>query len=123
LKKAIAIEPAFLRVFDVVVHHEDVCRLQRLKVADVRKEVRLHDDYFHRIDSEIGATFGDHIDARAEVGIDSSQFKAAVEVLFRDDAGLERSVELEIRQAFEHDAALRNRPQLRRPHVGLKRIQ
>ena len=44
---AVSVDPAFLRVLDVVVDDEQVDRGDELEVADVREEVRLHDRQLH----------------------------------------------------------------------------
>src|SRR6267378_1995991 len=42
-EKAVAVDPAFLRVLDVVVDDEQVRGIDQLEVSDIGKEIRLHD--------------------------------------------------------------------------------
>jgi hypothetical protein len=47
LQHAVAIDPALLCVFDVVVHNKQIDRADQLKVAYVRQKIGLHDGYLH----------------------------------------------------------------------------
>ncbi len=47
LQHAVAVDPALFRVFDVVIHDEQIDRRDQLEIADVGEEIWLHDGQSH----------------------------------------------------------------------------
>lgn len=48
LQHTVAVDPALLRIFDIVIDDKQIDCCDQLEIANVRKEIRLHDGQSHR---------------------------------------------------------------------------
>ena len=77
---AIAVDPPLLDERHIVVHDEAIDRVHELEVADVRKQVRLHDPELHAS----VPCFAHDVDARAEIRVVHAEPVAPLQIRVGD---------------------------------------